>query len=287
MRLIIKTLPVNFNYFLYSCDHEGDVLRHKKGFEKMCHMMHSEYEGCKKNFAWDHGDPIEGIEVNDPRYHYATVDPKTPLPMLQMYQAIKSRKPIAHMILGMNESNHPKKLWRFGPITQTMCDELKVPYATWTGKLIARDSRGQLLFKSYHTHGKKPINSMAPEPITREATLKRTLKNQLRLMAGDCILMSKAHTHKLIVVEPEKELYMTDDGEKIKQGYTDDYTHQTDEFIHPDHRTYVCAGSFLRLFGDGVSGYAEEAEYPPIELGFAIARFRDRQLVKTDKIYLD
>ena len=282
---------MHHNYFLFSCDHEGNILRHKKGFEKMIHMAHSEYKGCKNNFLWHHGDPVEGITMDDPRYHPDCIDPNSSVPAQQVKNAIKNLKPIAHLILGMNESNHPLKLWRYGNITKMICNSDKfkkpIPYGTYAAKLVARDSRGQLMYKSYHTHGRKSINSAADDPKRRIVNMRLTLKRHLKHKMGDCILMSKAHVHKLIICGPESELYMKDDGDKVTSGHTMDGINQTDEFIHPDHRTYVCAGSFLKLYGDGVSGYAEIAEYDPIELGFAIARFRDRRLVGVDAIYLD
>ena len=55
-------------------------------------------------------------------------------------------------------------------------------------------------------------------------------------------------------------------------------------YIHPDHRWYVSAGSFLKLYEEGVSGYAEIGEYDPVELGFAIARVRNQKIVWVDKV---
>jgi len=285
LKIITKKLPSNHNLFLFGDDHEGTTLRHKKGWDKLVNMMHSEYEGCKQNFGWHHGDPIEAIMVDDPRYHPDTVE--TSIPMEQMERAIKNIEPISHMVLGMNESNHPLKLWRFGPISQIICDRLNIPFATWSAKLIARDSKGQLLYKSFHTHGRKIINSTADDPKRRIVNQRLILKRHLKFKMGDCILMCKGHVHKLIICGPESELFLSDDGDKIKQGYTMEDVNQTDNFIHPDHRTYVCTGSFLRLYGQGVSGYAEIAEYDPIELGFAIARFRNRKLQGVDAITLE
>ena len=287
MKIITKKLPANHNLFLFGDDHEGTTLRHNKGWEKLLNMMHSEYEGVpgKHNYGWDHGDPIEGIMIDDPRYHPDCI--KDSLPMDQLNNAIKNRKPIAHKILGMNEGNHPLKLWRFGPFTQRICEKLNIPFATWSAKLVARDSRGQLMYKSFHTHGRKSITSTADDPKRRLVNQRLILKRHLKFKMGDCILMCKGHVHKLIICGPESELYITDDGEKVQQGYTSDHVSQTDDFIHPDHRWYVATGSFLRLYGQDVSGYAEIGEYDPIELGFAIAKIRDRKLRGIDPILLD
>ena len=187
----------------------------------------------------------------------------------------------------MNESNHPLKLWRFGALTQIICEKLNVPYATWSAKLVVRDSKGQLMYKSFHTHGRKSITSTADDPKRRKTNLELILKRHLKFKMGDCILMCKAHVHKLIICKPESELYITDDSEKTQQGYTSDHVSQNDDFIHPDHRWYVATGSFLKLYGENVSGYAEIGEYDPIELGFAVARIRNRKLQGIDPIILD
>lgn len=273
--------------FLFGDGHIGNVLRHTKGFDKLKHMMHSEYQGvpAKHNFGIDSGDIIEAVTIDDPRISLEGI--KDAIPTAQMAQAVKEYKPIGHKLLFILDGNHPFKLWRYGPITQLICDALKVPYGTWSTKLVARDARGQLLYKSFHTHGRKIITSTADDPKRRIVNQRLILKRHLKFKMGDCILMCKGHTHRLIICGPESELYMKDDGTKIKHGYTMDHTDQTDDYIHPDHRTYVNTGGFVKLYGQDMSGYAEIAEYDPIEIGFAVARVRNRKLQGVDAIYLD
>jgi len=181
LRIITKRLPSNHNLFLFGDDHEGTTLRHRKGWQKLINMMHSEYEGCKANYGWHHGDPIEAIMVDDRRYHPDTVSGEggIPLPLNQMEQAIKNIEPIAHMVLGMNESNHPLKLWRFGNITKEICERLKIPYATWSAKAVIRTTHGQLMYKSFHTHGRKSITSTADDPKRRTVNQRLILKRHL------------------------------------------------------------------------------------------------------------
>ena len=90
MRTIPKTVPSNFNYFLFGDDHEGTTLRSQKGWDKLCDMMMSYYEGIppRYNFGWHHGDPIEAIMIDDKRY-----DPKTTKnasPLKQVKSAIEN-----------------------------------------------------------------------------------------------------------------------------------------------------------------------------------------------------
>ena len=65
-----------------------------------------------------------------------------------------------------------------------------------------------------------------------------------------------------------------------------DRADHTLDFIHYDNRWYVNTGSFLRLYGHNVSGYGEAAEYDPIQLGFAVARVRNRKIIGIDKVYV-
>ena len=114
--------------------------------------------------------------------------------------------------------------------------------------------------------------------------MKLALKRHLKFKAGDCAVMIKHHAHKLLVCEPEQELYLTDNGKKIKQGYTT-YI-QNSDYIHPDLRWYGCAGAFLTMFGHGISGYAEVAEYDPVELGFLIIKVRNKKITGLDPYYV-
>ena len=106
----------------------------------------------------------------------------------------------------------------------------------------------------------------------------------MRDKAADCAVMIKHHVHKLIVAKPDAALYLTDDGKAIKQHYTE--SGQNQQYIHPDHRWYGCAGSFMRLYEDGMSGYAEIAEYDPTELGWLVTKVRNKKIVAVEPYYL-
>ncbi len=282
MKLLSKILPRDHNLFFFGDLHDGSVLSSKHGWERLIDMMHSEYEGCSNNYGSEGGDDIEAIMVDDKRF-----DPEKltqPLPLEQIDRAVELRQPIKDMMICKLMGNHERKLWRFGDITEAICKKLEVPYGTYTAKIIIKDKHGRLMYKIYVTHGFKNITSTADDPKRRQVHKQLILKRQLKFKAGDCAVMIKHHTHKLIVCKPESELYLTDDGEKIKQAYTG-FT-QSGNYIHPDARWYGNAGSFLKLYGKGISGYAEIMEYDPTELGFLILRCRDRHIVGLDPIYL-
>ncbi len=282
MKLIKKVLPKDHNIFHFGDVHDGSVLSSKHGWQELLDVMSSSYDGCSNNYAVDGGDMFEAIMVDDPRY---SEDKLTePLPLEQLKRAVKMRQPIKNRLLAILQGNHERKLWRFGDVTADVCRQLGVDYGTYSAKLTICDRDGKLMYKIYETHGYRNITSTADDPVRRQANMKLILKRHLRNKAGDCAVMIKHHAHKLLVCAPESELFLVDDGSKIKQEYT--HWGQHENYIHPDARWYGCAGSFLRLFGQDMSGYAEIQEYDPVELGFLVLKIRNKRIVELKAHYL-
>ena len=98
------------------------------------------------------------------------------------------------------------------------------------------------------------------------------------MMAGDCILMAFGDTHKLVVTEPTKSLYLTDDGSQVVQHYTKDMP--STKYIHPDHRWYANTGSFVKGQEIGVDSYVSRAGYDPTELGYVVANVKKGRMVE-------
>lgn len=282
MKLITHNLPNDHNIFFFGDRHKGAVLSSDKGWNKLISMMNSPYDGCK-NFGVDGGDMIEAIMVDDPRFSPEKFT--EPLPLIQLNEAVKEREDIKDKLLTILMGNHERKLWRFGDITEEACNRLEITYGTWACKLTINDKHDNLMYKIFDEHGHKSINSIADDPIRYQSNLKLTLKRHLKKKAGDCAVMIKHHTHKLFVSQPNFELYLTDDTKRIKQHYTS--WGQNESYIHPDARWYGNAGSFLRLYGDGFSSYAEIAEYDPIEIGFLILKVRNKQIQSLEPYFLD
>jgi len=282
MQLLTKNLPDDHNIFHFGDLHDGSCLSSKHGWNKLLDAMNSEYDGCKNNYGIDGGDMIEAIMADDKRFSPEKLT--EPLPLAQMKSAIKLREPIKDKLLAILMGNHERALWRFGDITEQICNELGVNYGTYTCKLTIKDKDNKLMYKIYETHGYKGINSTADDPKRRQVNMQLILKRHLKFKAGDCAVMVKHHTHKLITCKPENELYLTDDGKRVSQNYT--AWKQDKDFIHPDARWYGNAGSFLKLHGRGISGYAEIMEYDPVELGFLVLKVRDRKIVALEPYYL-
>ena len=282
MKLLTVHLPDDHNLFFFGDAHHDSPMSSESGWETLCNMMHSEYDGCKNNYGAEGGDDIEAINPDDGRYSEELM--KTPLPLAQMRHAVERRKSIAPMMLYKLKGNHEEHHWAFGDIMEQMCLDLGVPYGTWTTKMTVTDKRGKLMYKTFDEHGRKQVSSSSDDPKRRRVNMQLILKRHLKYKAGDCAVMIKHHTHKLLVCKPESEVYLTDDGNHIHQSYTG--WGQNEPYIHPDARWYGNAGSFLKLYIDGITGYAERAEYDPVELGFLVLKVRDRKIISLDPVYL-
>jgi hypothetical protein len=208
-----------------------------------------------------------------------------PLPLEQADQAIKDREPIKKKLIAILNGNHEDKLWKFGNLAEYIANKLGVTYGTYTVKLSVLDKSEKLMYKLYDTHGGKSVSSHANSKSVRLNNMLEKIKRDLEDQASDCVVMVKGHSHKLLVKEPVKWLTMIDDGNDVVQKYTG--VIQTGNYLDEDSRWYGNTGSFLRLFGKDMSGYAEKKEYNPVELGFLVLVVRDRKIVSLDKYVLD
>lgn len=104
------------------------------------------------------------------------------------------------------------------------------------------------------------------------------LQRHLESIFGDCLIMGKGHSHKLIVKRPIPALYLTSNKGKIYQNYTKAGSGARDFYIPPENRWYVNTGSFLKAYEVGVSTYSEIAEYAPTELGYIKIIVGDREV---------
>lgn len=296
MRLIRVETPRDFNIFMTSCTHFGSRLCHEDGIDQLVDLVKSPFEDVDENLVVHHGDIIEGIKIDDPRFVRAAS--KHPEILPQVDYAIKRLFPIRHHIIAMNHGNHEQKLHKFGNVAAHIAKNLGVTYGTFTCKISYHDSEtGDLLFKHYATHGRKSISSVADDPVRAKANMVIQLKRHLKFKAADCILMSKGHTHRVLTSEPLKELYLYDTGDKIKHSHIQ--SNQNARYIPQEMRFYANVGAYYKLYGDEVlnydpedimnsvfSSYAEEAGYDPIELGFVVAIVRDGKVQGLREVYL-
>jgi hypothetical protein len=287
MDIIQKVVPNNFNIFLVGDKHTGSKLSHDAGWKQMVHLVNSEVDGIKprNNFVVDHGDMIEAIDIKDKRFDFTTTNLRMSQISAQKQQAIFDRQEIRKNLITILKGNHEHKVLRFENTTEEVCKTLKVPYGTVSCIIEYVDRKGELLFKQYAHHGFGSARSIAHPEKRRQTNLKIAMMHKFKNKFGDCILASMGHLHQLIICDPESSLYMTTKDGKIHQKYT--RPSKVKGYIDPEHRWYVCSGSFLKTYGMGFDGYAERAGYDPIELGFVLVKVRDRKIQDVDKIFLD
>ena len=279
-------LPRTHKLYLISDPHYGTILQHKSGIKKMKKMILEE----SNSYVAFLGDLCEAIMIDDPRYCPDTIDPNSPRPLAQYQEAIKDFWELRERLLVVLDGNHDWKVTaKYGNLLKDVfCKELEEGvrdiYGTYSCKLAVRSKDGDLMYKAFLTHGNGSISSVADDPVRREANYQLALKRKLYPLAGDCVIQAMGHSHKLIVKPPIKEMYVTDDGSKLKHGYTS--ATQTQDFIPPDLRWYVNTGCFYKLYELGVSGYAERAMYKPNELGFAVVHVKNGIIKEVERILI-
>lgn len=287
MRIHNVTVPYNLNIFCFGDVHEGTKAKDDEGWRKCLSMLGEEYAGVKHNLAVDHGDIVEAVSIDHPHYDGMTTEGNV---YQQMQTAMKDRWALRKKFILVMDGNHPLRFWKFfGPnkpgLTETVCNDLGVRYGGFVSVINYMDRKGDRMFGQYVTHPTRgSSDSKVDDPTRRKTNMQLSIKKKLKDQVGDCILMTVGHYHKLIYCRPEPQLYMVNDGKTLHGKYT--APKKTSGFIHPDHRHYLCTGSFHRTFGNGYDTYSEMAGYSPVELGFYIVRVRNRKIEGIDKILI-
>ena len=285
MQIINYRLPGDdCNIFLFGDVHTGSLMSQEGGFKEMTDMMHSSYDGmsAKYNIGIDHGDMVEAIEVRDKRFCLETT--KTASIDKQIQQAIELRIPIKKKLICCLKGNHEHAIIRFTNATERVCLGAGIRYGTYTALINYTDAKGRLMFKHFATHGYGSIRSDADDPVRQLANKRLSLKRKLKNKFGDVLLSTMGHTHQLIILKPEPILYLTSQALKIHQNYTE--PRKKHGYIEPNHKWMASTGSFLRLYENGVDGYAERMGLDPVELGFIICRIRNSTVFDLVKVPL-
>jgi UDP-2,3-diacylglucosamine pyrophosphatase LpxH len=280
MELLTHNVPADWTLYDMGDLHVGSTAFHEDAFLEAREEIATS-ENARLVLG---GDLIECIAVDDFRFQVEATDLNMTEAGAQAKRIIELMTPIKDKIVVSLEGNHEFKIRKHMKIMEHICHALEIPYGTFTCKITYRDKHG-VQFKHYTTHGFRSIGSTAADPVVREANVKKQNKDKLKGKCADAYLMTRHHNHKLILSEPNHELFLTDNGSKIKQNYTE--AKQNAKYIPPDLRWYGCAGSFSRLYPHmGVSGYAERFELDPTEIGYLKFQIRDRKLVNGERVVI-
>jgi hypothetical protein len=262
-------VPSDHEIVLMGDEHSGNLLSYEDGIKE----VHDYILSAGNRFVVKMGDRIDAIASDDKRYDLTA---KEPIPLQQAKQAIKDDLCVADRTLVRLQGNHEMKLWRFGDLAAFIAEELKQPYGTYSCVLEVSDQFGPM-YRIWLSHGFRTVNSNAKDWEQRIANMKANLKMKMKYKAGDCLVMAMGHSHKLLTVMPAQKLYLTYGQGKPKQHYLS-CEHQLADFIDEDSRWYINTGSFLKQYGEDVSGYGEVNGYDPVEMGSPIIVVHDRKV---------
>ena len=193
MQFINRTVPANFNLFLFGDCHIGTLLHYREGIDHLVDMLESPYEDVKHNIAIGMGDYVEAIDHSDKRFDVHSVDLGKIRPDQQMDSFIDKMKPVAKKIVTLLDGNHEAKLTKYHNYVAYACHRLGVPYGTYTSVATYTRRNEDYMFKSFTTHGYGSINSIADDPERLEANLNLSLKRKLKNKVADCAIMAMGH----------------------------------------------------------------------------------------------
>ena len=288
MRLLQYRMPKDWNLYQWGDNHEGSAFVSDHGIRHVINTILEDPIG----YSFHIGDAAESRTIDHPYYVH---EHSTGTVLAQIFRLIEMFKPLTDAkddtglpkLLWMNKGNHEKSVDNYGNTTEAICSQLGIDYGTWTAKPTFRDRKsGKVQFKGYFCHGfskRHVISSQAQDPKLRRAHEEMIIKKMLYPMASDALVMGCGHYHILRVNSPMSELILTDDGKKIKHGYT---RYKEGDYIHPDLRWYAVSGSFYKQFVDGMDSYAEMAGYRPTEMGWIKYVIRDGVVQSVEPIVL-
>lgn len=283
MDIMQRYVDESHELVLFGDEQVGNLLSHTEAVHELVDYIASR----PSTYAIHMGDEMDAFWVDDKRF---SIDTTISTPLQQQREVVRTYAPIAKsgQLFTILFGNHSARLLpKIGDITATTCKDLGIQYSGFSTVLEMYSNRtNQLLYKVFATHGKRSVFSAADDPIRQLSNMKLQLKRHLYPQAGDCLIMAKGHTHKLIVAEPEPILYMTHNNGKIKQHYTDSIDTSGQRYIDPDLRWYVNTGSFLKSRQLGVNSYPEMAEYAPVQLGYAVVEALDGMVmnIRTERV---
>lgn len=273
-------LPSKCEVGLIGDPHRGIVFSHTAGWKAALHWV----KGGKNRRAFLMGDTLDGIPANDKRYDPTLVDPDMTTVMEQSEVVSDELAPYADRILGLVNSNHSlaSGVRAVGDLDKDLVARVRaksgveIPRLTYEAIIVLDEAAEHKWFLS---HGFGSINSGEPDEAFRRAQMERQLRKALiRKPAGGRIvrydLKAMGHTHKLLVRRPQ----MIQGPEiDVERGANGEYRLQA-KYAHDDPTWYVNTGSFLRLWLDGVSGYANIAGYDPVDLGHVVVTVVDNEV---------
>lgn len=262
-----RPLPSNYHLFFLNDTHVGNDAIHEGAIERFVRDVRSK----KHSYVIAQGDQLETIDIGDKRYDIGCHGSRLSRYNAQRDKFLEYFDPIGDKFLLVLDGNHERRIKN---IYQPNADIAKAFNAVYAGGTMAK-----LLFPGWRLmswHGWGRINSRAGDQKQREVNEIISLKRNLReLPAQDCDIITCGHYHKLRLHDPTKKLLLVSDAkESLLKQY---YSRPTRKYIDKDQDVYViddedkwfmCCGSFLRGYQEGIPSYVEDAGMAATELGY-------------------
>jgi hypothetical protein len=255
----------NFTLFVAGDEHIGNA---GVDIDKMDELVHA-VRSKKNAFVVNMGDNLESISVKDPRYSILVHGCRASMIQEQRDAFISQFDAIGDRFLNIMDGNHEMKFKNDFKPNADIAKAFNSQYVDGTMcKLIFPE------FRMLAWHGDGSIGGKAGDRLQRKTAEKVALKRKLRDLAADCEIKAMGHAHKLVLSEPSKEdLILMTDPEKLDlvAHYSQPGRINTGKGMYripEDDVYYMCTGSFLKGYIEGVSTYVEEKGYSPTELGW-------------------
>lgn len=282
MELISRVMPADYTLIDTGDWHLGNVNAHMGGIRECIERLKH-----PDTFVVLKGDLLDSILPNDKRYAHCSVNIPTPMASLDLLTELL--QPVRDKILAVMLGNHEYKLINTLNVAWELAKRLDAPYGGYACKFISLDEKHKVRHKMFLTHGYGSLPAGAKDVIQRKANRESALKRRLEGTGHtDCIVMSMAHVHQLMAVNPtiNSEVMLTDNGKKIKQQYRV-ATKQSLDYIPSEARYYGCSGSMLKTNtepGVGALAYSEVFMYGPSEMGWLEWKIKGGEVVGCKRV---
>lgn len=257
----------NFNVFWMGDEHVGNSGISEHSVAEFI----SAVKRKKNSFIINMGDNLESINVKDKRYSVDVHGSKGSRLQAQRDGYIKLFDSIGDKFLTVMDGNHEMKFQNDFQPNKDIADKFNSVYVNGTmAKIIFPE------FRVCAWHGSGTIRSRSGDELQRKTNEAIGLKRKLRnLPAHDCEIIACGHFHKLILHEPTDKLTVMTDRDKLELAarYSEPgriyFDKEKDLYRIPeDDKWYICTGSFLRGYMEGISSYVEEFGMGVTELGW-------------------
>ncbi len=273
-------MPPDFEIADMSCLHVGSANCHYEGIKEIVYwVQHGKYRYINLK-----GDLIEAITPKDKRFKMRSIDTRFKTPADEVEYLVEIFKPVADHIIGCCLGNHELKVIDYLDCVEEFTKKLNIRHTYGAGiyKFIPL-RKNKPMHKYLFLHGSRYLPKGAKDPVQRKANREAAQKRILEELGhADCIYASQGHHHQICIVKPTAtdQLYLTDDGTKIKQHYRV-LSKQNADYIPSESRWFCGTGSYRKSLtrpGSFALDYSE-GRYAPTELGCVKIIVRDGNII--------